>query len=142
MQQPSRHPRIIAVIVFLGSLVILWTVGYHALWNRLTTEVIGKVIDSKDIPSTGAPGYVTLYTYRDNDDQIQEYIATAAPSSLDRSLPVDTIIHKEKWNLGYFKNDERVRFSTTFYTFFLVVGLCGLFWSVFTFLPKRKKYRE
>src|SRR3954462_14918439 len=80
---------------------IIWGFGYQTVWQRLTIEIEGTIVSSRDVPATGASRYATYYVVRNIAGQEQEYVAGATDASLKRSLPVGTHIHKEWGQLGY-----------------------------------------
>jgi hypothetical protein len=112
------------VIFFFLSCFIFWGFGYQTVWQFLNIDIAGVVITSKDVPSRGAPRYVTEYVVRSSDGQDHAYVAGATDASLPRSMPVGTQIKKERGSLYYERNGEWFSFPFTFYTIVLTGAFC------------------
>jgi hypothetical protein len=110
-------------IIFLFSLFVFWGFGYQTVWPFLNLELEGVVISTKDIPSTGAPRYVTDYIFRSSNGQNHTYVAGPTDASLPRSMPVGTQIKKQSWNLYYERNGEWYSFPFVFYSIVLTAAL-------------------
>jgi len=108
------NPQIL--IIFLFSLFVFWGFGYQTVWPFLNLELQGVVISSKDIPSTGAPRYVTDYVFRSSNGKNCTYVAGSTDASLPRSMPVGTQIKKQRWSLFYERNGEWYSFPFVFYS--------------------------
>ncbi len=127
-----------AVFLFFG-LFILWGFGYETVGIRLMTQLEGVVVSSRDIPSTGAPRYVTEYTVRGPDGRESVYTAGPTDAFLQRSMPVGTSLKKQRWHLDYEKNGQRVDdFGVYFYGLVLGAGLACLIWSLLCWHRQQK----
>jgi hypothetical protein len=120
------------LVLFLSALWIFWAFGYETLADRLMTQVEGTVISAHDIPFTGGRRYRTEYILRGNDGRDRLYIAGSVDGSLPRSMPRGTHIKKQRWQLSYERNGQRVDdFSLLFHGLILALGLGCLYWSFY-----------
>jgi len=118
------------VVPLMFALFVLWGFGYETVGTRLKTQLEGVVLSSRDIPSTGAPRYVTEYSLRGTDGRESVYTAGPTDASLPRSMPVGTYLKKQRWRLDYEKNGQRVDdFGVFFYGTVLGIALACLVWS-------------
>ena len=107
----------------LGVIVLL----NFGLLTDVTKEVNGVVTFSYDYPSTGASRYVTYYTVRAADGTEQNYTSRDSDGALQRSLPVGTVLHKQKWQLDYSINGTIVRYPwSTYYATLIIPALAVL----------------
>lgn len=105
--------------------------GLYTLGTRLWTQLDGVVISSRDIPPDRGPRYATEYTLRGPRGQRSFYVAGPTDSSLPRSMPVGTILKKERWHLDYVRNGQHVNdFGLAFYIIVLTIGSGYLGWSI------------
>jgi hypothetical protein len=126
------------VLLFFG-LFILWGFGYETVGVRLTTQVEGVVVSSRDIPSTGAPRYATEYTLRGADGRESVYTAGPTDAFLPRSMPIGTSIKKQRWHLDYEKNGYRVDdFSIYFYALVMGGASACLIWSLLSWRHQKR----
>ena len=124
MQAMTNNSNIQARSLLFFSLFIFWGFGYETVVKRLTTVVVGVVVSSRDIPSTGAPRYATDYIIRGIDGVIRGYIAGPTDASPPRSMPVRTRIKKLRWELNYERDAAQVRdFPVAFYSAILGMAL-------------------
>jgi hypothetical protein len=123
-----------AVVLFIAAVWIFWAFGYATVWTRFTTEVNGVVISSRDIPSTGAPRYITEYIIRDPNGYNHKYVAGPTDASLKRSLPVGTRIRKTWGELDYDLNGRRIGFSTYVYSAIFGLALFCLLWGAWRWI--------
>jgi hypothetical protein len=77
-----------ATVFIIFGLFFLWGFGWDTVGRRLWTDVNGVIVDSRDVPSTGAPRYATEYTVRSVDGKETVYWAGPTDGSLPRSMPV------------------------------------------------------
>jgi hypothetical protein len=119
------------------ALFILWGFGYETVWDRLTADIDGVIVSSRDVPSKGAPRYATEYVIRGPDGQAHTYVAGPTDSSLERSMPIGTRVHKERWKLGYERDGHQVSFPIEFYSAILGIALACLLWAVLQWRLRR-----
>jgi hypothetical protein len=112
----------------MAALLILWGFGYQTVWQRLTIQIEGTIVSSRDEPVTGAPRYVTYYVVRGTDGNDRAYVAGASDTSLQRHMPVGAHIHKVWGELGYEVDGRWIAFPLGFYGGFLCLAgiLLGL----------------
>jgi hypothetical protein len=110
-----NSPTRLWVLFIIVAAWILWGFGYDTVWQRLGLQLDGTVISSRDDPATGAARYVTYYVVRTAEGHEQRYVAGPTDSSLERSMPIGTRIHKEPGQLDYYVNGRRVGFPTAIY---------------------------
>jgi hypothetical protein len=86
----------------------VWTlyVGAAGLMTRLLMSVDGTIISST---TTQGVRPVTYYTIQSTDGQQQSLVAGPTDESLPRGMPVGTIIQKNKFELSYARNGQRVQ---------------------------------
>jgi hypothetical protein len=126
--------------LLLVAVWIVWLFGFQTLGDRLTTQLDGQVISSRDLPPSRGPRYSTEYTLRRPDGHKESYFAGATDGSLLRSMPVGTYLRKQKWHLGYERNGELVDdFPLSFYLLTIGMALGALVWSV-SVLRQRQVY--
>lgn len=131
------------VVPLVFALWILWGFGLETVGRRLEIQLDGVVISSQDVPSKGAPRYVTEYTLRGNDGQDHSYIAGPTDASLPRSLPVGTHLTKRPWRLDYEKDGQTMKdFPVSFYSLTLGVALACLLWSFFLWRDRWRLTRQ
>jgi hypothetical protein len=109
----------------------LWGFGFQSLGTRLTAEVEGVVIASRDVPSTGAPRYGTEYTIRGPNGRDRSYSAGPTYGFLPRSMPVGTQIRKQRWHLDYERDGRTVNdFPIGFTSIVLGIALACVVWGI------------
>jgi len=119
------HPAILLV----WALWMIWIVA-STTWSRLELQLNGVVTASRDIPPTRGPRYATEYILRGPDGRDQQYVAGATSDSLPRSMPVGTYLKKQRWQLGYERNGQKVDdFGLWFAGLLLCVAAGALRWS-------------
>jgi hypothetical protein len=130
-------PNPLVPLVF--ALWILWGFGLETVARRLEIQLDGVVVSSRDVPSKGAPRYVTEYQLRGNDGQDDSYVAGPTDASLPRSLPTGTHLTKRLWHLDYQKDGVIVNdFPVSFYSITLSIAFACLFWSFFLWRDRRR----
>jgi len=134
----TNDKRRIATVSVVFGLFILWGFGWETVGLRLKTDVDGIIVASRDIPSTGAPRYVTEYTVRGADGNAQVFLAGPTDGSLPRSMPVGTHIRKKRWHLGYERDGRREGFPYIFYSVFLAIGLGLVIRGIFIFRSQKR----
>jgi hypothetical protein len=112
-----------SVLFMISAFWILWGFGFETVWQRFTLAVEGTVISSRDVPSKSSGRYVTEYVIRGPDGGDQRYVAGPTDGSLERNMPVGTRIRKERGQLGYQANGERIDFPTVFYSALFGIAL-------------------
>lgn len=122
-----KSPNPQAVVTSIVALWFLWGFGLQTVWARLATEVDGIVVSSRDVPSKGAPKFVTEYVIRGADAREFQYVAGATDASLERSIPVGSQITKKWGELGYHLNGRWVSFPIYFYSAILGAAFFALF---------------
>jgi hypothetical protein len=124
-----KSPNPQAVILSFAAVWILWGFGAQTVWTRLTTEVDGIVVSSRDVPSKGAPRYATEYVIHGPDGRDVQYVAGATDASLERSIPVGTQIRKRWGQLGYELNGQWESFPIYAYSAIFGAAFFVLFWA-------------
>ncbi len=118
-------------VLAIAALWIIGGFGFGTLGQRLWLEVRGTITSSHDTPSAGGPRYTTDYTIRGADGREFHYTAGPTDASLARSMPVGTVLNKQRWNLGYERDGAWVNdFGVTFYVVMLVIGFALLVASI------------
>lgn len=119
------HPAILLV----WALWVLW-IAASTTWYRLELRLDGEVTASRDIPPTRGPRYATGYTLRAKDGQEQDYVAGATSDSLPRSMPVGTYLRKQRWQLSYERNGQKVDdYGLWFPGVLICIAISALVWS-------------
>lgn len=130
-QRPDR--RAFYLIMSLWALWIVWGFGVQTLGAWLWLDVNGTITESRDVPSTSAPRYVTHYKLQ---GEPSTYTAGATDASLPRSLAVGTVIHKQRWCVDYELNGKT---ANTFPTSIYAMISAGAIWlAVWSFIEWRK----
>jgi hypothetical protein len=125
-----------AIFVII-ALVLFWPLSFDTIWNRLTTEVDGTIVSSRDIPATWAKRHATEYIVRGIDGEDRAYAAGATDASLERGMPVGTRISKHRWELGYEKNGKWVRFPIGAYVVTFIAAIVCLVVAFFLWVRGR-----
>jgi hypothetical protein len=118
-----------SVVLLCGGLWILWGFGFETMWARYATDVEGTVISSRDVPSKGAPRYITEYIIRSADGHDHQYVAGPTDASLDRSIPIGSQIQKKWGQLGYEVNGQWHQFPLYAYSATFGVAFFAIFWA-------------
>lgn len=114
--------------LLLFGVWMLWGFGWETVMFRLKTEIEGTIISSTDVPPERTGRYCTDYIVRGSDGVDRTYTAGASDASLERSMPVGTIIRKEKWSLDWEMDGQQQAFPLIFYCVVLTIGLgCVVF---------------
>lgn len=122
----NLHPAILVV----WSLWMTW-IGVSTAWRRLDLQLDGQVIASRDIPPTRGPRYATEYTLRAENGREEKYLAGCTDDSLPRSMPVGTYLKKQRWQLFYERNGEKVDdYGLWSPALFVCVAICAFAWSI------------
>jgi hypothetical protein len=102
--------------------------GGNMFWDRLQTEIEGKVVARQDIPKTPQNhGPIVVYAFERSDGARNEYTAPPGDGPLPQNLPIGAFLVKRKWELGYTLNGERVDdFPIIFSLIFMSIGLACL----------------
>jgi hypothetical protein len=125
------------VVLFLAGIWLLWAFGYETVAARLTTQVDGVVISSRDVPPSRGSRYITEYTLRDPSGHNQLYVASPTDASLPRSMPAGTSLKKFKWHLDYERDGQPIdNFPKLFYGSILGIALGCLTWSILLWRKK------
>jgi len=120
------------IVLAVWSVWMIWAFGYYTLGGRLWTQLTGVVTESRDVPATRGPRYITEYTIRELDGKEITYTAGPTDRSLPRSMPVGTSLVKDRWQLGYVRDGRWVNdFGIAFYFIVLSIGFTCLAWSFF-----------
>ena len=114
-------------LVFI-PLGIFWTFGYNDIWQRLQTELDGTITAREDFPQTPQNhGPTVVYKVQRSDSSLIQYTAGPGDDSLPRTMPVGAHIAKQKWELSYRLNDQRVDdFPLTFCVVLFAIGVLCL----------------
>jgi hypothetical protein len=119
------HPTVLLV----WGLWMLW-IWSSTTWNRLDIQLDGTVIASQDVPPTRGPRYATEYTLRGPDGRDQYYVAGPTSDSLPRSMPIGTCLKKQRWQLFYERDGQRIDdWGFWSYGLFLCPAIGALYWS-------------
>jgi len=125
-------------LLLLGTW-LLWGFGVQALGRRLTAEVYGVVIASRETPSADAPRGITEYTIRGDDGQARSYIAGPTYGSLPRSMPIGTRIRKQRWHVEYERDGRLVNdFSLAFTAAILAIACGCVLWGVLSWRDRSR----
>jgi hypothetical protein len=129
---PRKPTKTVNPFAFLGlSLFLLYGFGYETLYQRLSTQVEGVVISSRDVHTPNNPRYITEYTFQTPDGHETDYVAGSSDASLPQSMPVGTTIKKRKWHLDFERDGENVSdFPAALYVFTLGVAVVLLVYSI------------
>lgn len=132
-------------LIAFGLLFFISVNGPICNWKNL--NITGVIIKSTkyDDPSN-KDRYSTVYIIRDNNGNKTQYEAKNDDFSLQRDLPVGTIINKKKGKLNYSINGKIVDdFSEDYYStvsnISIAVMLIGLFGSIITLALIIKKVK-
>ena len=135
----TANSRAQVVIPLIAAIWILWGFGYQTLWQRLTIQLDGVIVSSRDVPAKGAPRYATEYVVRDANGQEHRYIAGATDASLERSMPAGTRIRKGWGRLGYEADGRWIEFPVAAYSAMLGIAFACLFWAAHRLWTARKR---
>ncbi|MEK7233110.1 MAG: hypothetical protein AAB268_04800 [Elusimicrobiota bacterium] len=124
------------LVLIIWGLWMLWGFGLSTVWTRLKIDVDGVITASEDSPSKGAPRYATKYTLKGPSGE-QTVIAGPTDGSLERSMPVGTRIRKQKWQLDYERDGQRIKFPVLFYDLVLGVAIGVIVWGVMIWRKQR-----
>ena|SRR5437868_9745333 len=113
------------------GLFILYGFDWDTVGRRLQINVVGTIVQKRDVPSTGAPRYITEYVVRNDDGHEQVFSAGPTDGSLPRSMPVGTRIHKEPWHLDFVRNGNVEQFPFIFYGVTLGIALSSIVWRIY-----------
>jgi hypothetical protein len=104
---------------------IFWTFGYLTIWQRLEAELEGTITARQDIPDT-PHGPTAIYEVQRSDGSLIQYTVAPGHESLPATMPVGAYIAKQKWDLSYHLNGERVDdLPLVFFAIvFTIAGLC------------------
>ena len=138
MKDKAFSPAMFLMWVMWGFWM-LWAFGVMTVWARLNTELDGTIVSSRDVPFTGAPRYGTDYIIRGTDGRDHVYAAGCTDASLQRSMPVGTHIHKERWSLGYERDSRWISFPTVSYSGMLGVSFSAIFWGMWGIFQRRNR---
>ncbi len=125
--------------IALYSIFILYGFGLGTLGTRLYTQINGTIVAVRDDPFTGAPRYASIYTLREDNGFEFNYVAGCTDASLPRSLPVGTVVKKERWSWSPEINGSW-EFDPAYILFLLMVGSAAiaLAWSAFKLLDSAR----
>jgi hypothetical protein len=126
----GAQQRLLLQLWFLIAIpfIIFWTFGYNGMWQRLQTELDGTITDRQDFPQTSQThGPTAVYKVRRGDGSLIQYTTTVGDDSLPRTMPVGAHIAKQKWELSYSLNGQRVDdFPLTFCIVLFAIGVVCL----------------
>lgn len=110
--------------------LLIWLFAGHEIYQRAAIALDGTVISSETRcvqPYNNRCD--TSYVVVGQDQKRSTYVAGPTDESLERRLPVGTVIHKNKWSLKYTVDARNVNdFPIRFYGGLMVFGLlCALF---------------
>ncbi len=106
------------MLVFAAWLVLM---GSYEIVGRLLIQVEGTIVSSET--SSGGRA-ATWYHVRGPDGRIREYIAGSTDKSLPTRMPVGTYIKKNKYELAYMRDGQKINdFQWAFYSILILAGL-------------------
>jgi hypothetical protein len=110
--------------------LLIWLFAGHEIYQRAAISLDGTVVSSE---TSCVQPYNnrcdTAYVLEGRDGAQSAYVAGPTDESLERRLPVGTVIHKSKWSLSYTVDARNVNdFPIGFYGGLMAFGLlCALF---------------
>ncbi len=120
VSKPEGHgiPQWAVLAVFAGWAIFF---GMYEIAGRLLITVEGTVIRSQ---TTTGNRPATYYLIHGPDGKDREYIAGPTDKSLPRRMPTGTYLSKNKYELSYVRDGQRVQdFPVGFYLGALAIGL-------------------
>jgi hypothetical protein len=127
----QRIPTFRESIPNLAPLALLvWFFAGHEIYQRAAISLQGTVVSSE---TSCVQPYNdrcdTTYVVEAQDQTRSTYVAGPTDESLERRLPVGTLIRKDKWALTYSVNNRQISdFPIVFYGGLMAFGvLCALF---------------
>jgi len=105
--------------------MVFWTFGYLTIWQRLEAELEGTITARQDVPNT-PHGPTAIYEIQRSDGSLIQYTVAPGHESLPADMPVGARIAKQKWQLSYRLNGERVDDLPLVFLaiVFTIAGLC------------------
>jgi len=110
--------------------LLIWLFAGHEIYQRAAISLRGTIVSSE---TSCVQPYNnrcdTRYVVEAQDRTRATYIAGPTDESLERRLPVGTLIRKDKWALTYSVNNQKVSdFPVVFYGVGMAFGvLCAVF---------------
>jgi len=110
--------------------LLIWLFAGHEIYQRAAISLHGTVVSSE---TSCVQPYNnrcdTTYVVEAQDQTRSTYVAGPTDESLERRLPVGTVIRKDKWALTYSVNNRKISdFPAVFYGGLMAFGvLCALF---------------
>ena len=110
--------------------LLIWLFAVHEIYQRAAISLRGTVVSSE---TSCVQPYNdrcdTVYVIEDLDRLQSTYVAEPTDESLERRLPVGTLIRKDKWSLTYSVNNRKISdFPIKSYSGLILFGvLCALF---------------
>jgi hypothetical protein len=113
-----------AVLIFIALGFTLWSF-FQTFGARLWNKINGIIVESQDLPITGASRYITRYVVLQENGRRMTYIADPViHAGLPVSMPVGTKIYKQRWCLSWERNGETINdFPILFYALLLTIAI-------------------
>ena len=110
--------------------LLIWLFAGHEIYQRAAISLRGTVVSSEtSCVQPYSNRCDTVYVIEELDRTQSTYVAGPTDESLERLLPVGTLIRKDKWSLTYSVNNRKISdFPIKSYGGLIFFGvLCALF---------------